>query len=307
VILVTYPEICSESFLDGLILFSTAVLPSLFPFLFITKMLTDFGLAQKLSATFDKPFRFLFGVNAKGFYVFLMSIICGYPVGAKILSDLIIDGQLSKSEAEDILPLCTSSGPLFVIGTVGVGMFGNKGFGIKLFAVHALSIIVLAFVLCNVKRLIFKKRTTQPLKKSNICCLDQVLAKNMTDTCASVLMVGGFISCFYLAIDILNNFGIMLPISYFLSWLLGIFGSNIELAKGISSGIIEMTRGCKDLALIGGEFSAVAISAILAFGGVSIILQSIAFLSKAKISSLKFLAIKTMQTAVAICIALILF
>ena len=232
-----------------------------------------------------------------------MSILCGYPIGAKILSDMVTNNQISKQEAEDMLPFCSSSGPLFVVGTVGAGMFGSKAFGAKLFLVHALSVVLVAFVLCNTKRL-FVKNKQNSKKTTTKKNLDQFLARNMIDTCSSVLMVGGFISFFYLVIDILTKFKILLPISFALAFVFCKFGIDANFANGISSGIVEMTRGCKELSAVGGNFGLVAASAIVAFGGISIILQSCAFFSKAKISSLKFLGIKIMQTAFAVCIAL---
>ena len=304
VVMVAYPEICSESFLDGLILFSSAVLPSLFPFLFITKMLTDFGLAQKIANFAKKPFKIVFGANPQSFYVLLMSLLCGYPVGAKIVSDMACNGQITKQEAEEMLPFCSSSGPLFVIGTVGFGMFGNKKFGIKLFLIHVLSVFAVAFIICNVRR-IFRKKNNYLNSFVVNKNLDQFLAKNMIDTCSSVLLVGGFISFFYLVIDILTKFKILFPLTYIFAFVFGVFGIDAAFAKGISSGIVEMTRGCQELSLVGGNFSLVAVSAILAFGGISIILQSIAFLSKARISIKKFLGIKIMQTAIAVCIAIL--
>ena len=90
-ILVIFPDVSGKSFLDGLLLFSYSVLPTLFPFLFITKMLTDLGMIEKITKAINKPFKLLFGTNGIAFYVFIMSIICGYPIGAKILSDLVFE------------------------------------------------------------------------------------------------------------------------------------------------------------------------------------------------------------------------
>lgn len=60
-----------------------------------------------------------------GAYAFIMGIISGYPVGAKIVTEFRKNGDCSKAEAERLLAFTNNSGPLFIIGTIGVSMFGN--------------------------------------------------------------------------------------------------------------------------------------------------------------------------------------
>lgn len=60
-----------------------------------------------------------------GAYAFIMGIISGYPVGAKIVTEFRLNGDCSKAEAERLLAFTNNSGPLFIIGTIGVSMFGN--------------------------------------------------------------------------------------------------------------------------------------------------------------------------------------
>lgn len=60
-----------------------------------------------------------------GAYAFIMGIISGYPVGAKIVTEFRKNGNCSRAEAERLLAFTNNSGPLFIIGTVGVSMFGN--------------------------------------------------------------------------------------------------------------------------------------------------------------------------------------
>lgn len=298
--LIIYPEVCAKSFTDGLLLFSCSVLPTLFPFLFLTKMLTDLGLVEKLCSVINKPFKRLFGVNGIALYVFLMSILCGYPVGAKILSDLVLENRISREEANQMLPFCTSSGPLFIVGVVGTQMLENKVLGAKLFAVHFVTVFVVAAVVCNFSRLKAKNgRNVQNSFRKTVVPLDDILSKSMTDSCSSILLIGGFISVFYVLVDVLTKFKVLSP----LSSLFSLIGCESNLANGIASGIFELTRGCRDIALSGSHTATVAISALLGFGGISIILQSSAFLSKARISLPKFILIKILQSTVAATLA----
>jgi hypothetical protein len=67
---------------------------------------------------------------------FICGIISGYPIGAKSVCDIYARGKISKSEAESLLAYCNNSGPLFVIGAVGVGIYGSLTVGVALYMVH---------------------------------------------------------------------------------------------------------------------------------------------------------------------------
>ncbi len=60
----------------------------------------------------------IFNVPGIGAYAFIMGIISGYPVGAKIVTEFRKNGECSKAEAERLLAFTNNSGPLFIIGTV---------------------------------------------------------------------------------------------------------------------------------------------------------------------------------------------
>ena len=84
---------------------------------------------------------------------------------------------------------------------------------------------------------------------------------------------------------------------------------NIEpyYATGISSGIIEMTRGIVEIkdgtSLL---LKLVIASSLVSFGGLSIIIQSLTFLSNTKINTLYFLFVKCVQVIFSIIFAIIL-
>ena len=48
-------------------------------------------------------------------------------------------GSITASEGERLLGFCNNSGPAFIIGAVGSGVFGSVKIGLLLYAVHILS------------------------------------------------------------------------------------------------------------------------------------------------------------------------
>ena len=56
--------------------------------------------------------------------------IGGYPIGAKLLSEMADDGRLSPADAETAMMFCYGSGPAFAAGVAGISIFGDMRFGL---------------------------------------------------------------------------------------------------------------------------------------------------------------------------------
>ena len=74
----------------------------------------------------------VFNVDGKGSFCFIMGLISGYPIGAKIACEFRKQNICSKIECERLLSFTNNSGPLFIVGTVGISMFGNTSIGLLL-------------------------------------------------------------------------------------------------------------------------------------------------------------------------------
>ena len=132
---------------NGLILWATAVVPSLFPFFVATEMLSYTNVISYLGKWLTPIMRPLFGVPGEAAFAFIMGLISGYPVGAKIVSNFIEQGICTKEEAERMLAFTNNSGPLFIIGTVGITLFGNTTIGVLLLITHILACISVGIIL----------------------------------------------------------------------------------------------------------------------------------------------------------------
>ena len=72
----------------------------------------------------------VFGINGNGASAFILGVLCGYPIGAKTAVDLYKNSYISKKEAENLICFSNNSGPLFIIGALGIGMLSSKSAGI---------------------------------------------------------------------------------------------------------------------------------------------------------------------------------
>lgn len=296
------PAVFSASTISGIKLFFNSVLPGLLPFMFLTKLLTELGLVFKVSRHFSKASQKIFGTPGVSIYCFFMSILSGYPIGAKIINDLYQKGQISSEDAKRMSLFCTTSGPIFVIGAVGVGMLSSFKLGAIIYTSHILSSLI-----CGIGyNLIFKaKNQTQ----TNIVFISEtdenIITKCLSDTINSLFLVGGFITIFYLLSEVFEILGIIAFLTKILGKVLPFLDTND--ISGFLYGLIEVTHGIKNLSLSLSPNIAL-ICGLISFSGVSIIMQSMSFLKQAKIKTHTFIFSKCVQMLLSIIICkLILF
>ena len=94
---------------NGLALWANCVIPSLFPFFIATELLNYTNIASFFGKFLSKFMRPIFNIPGEGAYAFIMGIISGYPVGAKIVSDFYEKGICTKNEAERMLAFTNNS------------------------------------------------------------------------------------------------------------------------------------------------------------------------------------------------------
>lgn len=93
----------------GLTLWATAVVPSLFPFFIATELLSYTNIIHIIGKLLNKFMRPIFNVPGEGAFAFIIGLISGYPVGAKVVCKLFHDGLCTKSEAERMLSFTNNS------------------------------------------------------------------------------------------------------------------------------------------------------------------------------------------------------
>lgn len=278
--LIISPDVYMASILNGLILWAKAVLPALFPFFFLSKMLTELGSVKYLAIYFRGITQKLFKVDGIASYAFIMSIFSGYPVGAKITSELYENGYINYSDMCKMCSFCSTSGPLFIIGTVGVGMLYSKTAGVIIFVCHFLGAILNGILwrnYCGGKNTIIANPPIKLEEKRG-----DLLNYTITNSVISIAVVGGFISLFCMFVDIGINTGVLEVISQILNYPLQLLGIDSAYSLPLTTGIVEITRGSLEISrvMLSHDFMLILIAALISFGGISTHLQSLAFLGK---------------------------
>ena len=289
-----YAAACAE----GIALWSKSVLPSLFPFMVTATLLTKTG-AAKLSDRLSPLMRSCKLPAAASLCVFL-SALSGYPVGSRTLLDMKNAGLIREKDTTRAAIVCSTSGPMFLLGSVGNAMFSDIRAGWILLAAHFGSVFLFYAL-----RAPFLPPADDPAKlpvssqKSN-----NVFAESIQGAVISILCVGGFIAYFCVIARALENTKLMEIPVFLLSSFFSLFGAESS-ARALTYGLLESTRGCAALAAAGGLFALPCAAFCVTFGGASILAQQIAFLKPAGVKIGKFIAAKFLQAVIAffLCLA----
>lgn len=279
--------------LDGALVWATILLPSLFPFIFFSRLFTTFDVTQNLAKPFSRITNKLYNCPASSAYVFLLSVLCGYPIGAKLLSDLYLDGKISKGQAYRSVSFVSNCGPMFIVGSVGVGMLHSPKAGIVILICHILGSLFNGLIY----RKSWKNYDDIFLPQKNINNAQTSISDIVFSSINSVLMVGGYVIIFFIVAEVFTSLKIFSPICF----LLKSVGINPKISEGILCGLLEITKGSKMLSVASSNLRIVVPMCcfLITFGGFSTFMQSYTFLEKTGMKKSVLLIQKTTQALIA--------
>ena len=238
----------------------------------------------------------LFNVRGEGAFAFIMGIISGYPVGAKIACNFRKNNICSKEECERLLSFTNNSGPLFIIGSVGLSMYKNSSIGLLLFITHILGCISVGIVFRFWKKKKISKNLVLKNKKSidsnkktlvSFSNLGEVLAESITSSISTIVLIGGFVVIFSSIISIVKASGLLNLVTITFSPFFNFLDIDTSFISPLFSGFLEITNGiniisniaCKKFSL-----NIIFTAFLLGFGGISILLQVLSITSKTDLS-----------------------
>ena len=274
------PQYYMKQTLLGLDVFAKNVFPSLFPFFVFSKILTGLNCINDFSKHFGNITKKLYHCSGVSAYALFISIISGYPVGAKVVSELYQQQQLSYKEVNRVITFTSTSGPLFIIGTVGIGMLNNFKCGVIMLTCHILASLINGLLYRNKD---YNSKDFLTTYQSNFVAPDinKVISDSVYNSVVSVLLVGAYIVIFFMLISLINALHIFSPICFIACKL----GLEPKIINAVLNGVVEITRGCLDISNLNCSLSlkTVLCGGIISLGGLSVAFQGFAFLGKCKV------------------------
>lgn len=279
-----------ESVKNSTTLFINSVFPSLFPFFLFTELILNSNTIDVLVQYFGNIISKIFKINKNSSPAIIIGFLCGYPMGAKVVSELYEQNKISSNDAKRLLLFVNNCNPIFIISTIGISIFENLKIGIILFISHFLSSVIIGIISVKFNNILNTKRSKNNnfdhiLEKKNDENLSffDILKKSVIKSFFTLSNILGFIIIFNLLFDNLNTIiTSIIPNDYISCFL---------------SGLFEVTRGCKDIASIKLElnYKLCLISFILGFSGLCILCQIYSCIYKQKFRFKELLISKITQ------------
>lgn len=284
--LILFPEESVAAARDGVELCLNVILPSLFPFFVLSTLCVELGLIQGLGRLLERVMYPLFHVNGACSVAFLLGIVGGYPVGARTAIELYEKGECSKTEAERLLSFCNNSGPAFILGVVGAGIFASSTAGLWLYGAHvAASVLVgLLFRFYGGHGSEAPHLNSSPISATGFA---DAFTGSVKNAFYGTLNICGFVIFFTVLIRLLFLTGIITALATGITWLLRGFGMQQAWAEGLLSGVIEMTSGVWTLRDVAGTLgNRLCMAAfILGWAGLSVHCQVLSFIGSSGLST----------------------
>ena len=234
---------------NGIELCLRSIIPSLFPFCLLTKLICSSLLGKRIP--FVQRIVRLTGIPAGAESILLLGFIGGYPIGAQCIDDAYQAGTISGCDAARMLAFCNNVGPAFLFGILSV-LFPCTLPLWGLYIIHILSAIIVGIIL--------------PEKSVDICTLQPKASLTLPQALESSIKTMASVCSWIVVFRIILEFG-----ERWFFWTLDPVG------QATIAGLLEMSNGC--IALLNVQklgLRYILCSLFLGFGGCCVGMQTAA-------------------------------
>lgn len=263
-----YSKECSQGVLRGLGFCVTVLVPSLFMFMIIASYISNSAVAEIISKPFAVVTQKALHLPKESASVIILSLIGGYPIGARCVESLYESKGLSEAQAKKLSLIAVSSGPGFVINFVGFALLNSKKAGIILFVSQLVGFFATAFF---TGRLIKTDSESVVVKKES----NGGFVKAVEKGCKATIDMCAMVIAFSVIISIIDEVLKKYP-----------------LLCDILTGVLEVTTACNRLCL---KYPLYIISFVIGFGGLCVHAQIFSALKNLRINKVLFFAFRIIQ------------
>lgn len=257
-------------------IFNNKIFPSLFPFFILSELLINYGFIEFSSILF-KPLMKLFKINSNCSFIFVMSMISGFPSSAKYTKDLYDKKYINSLEATKVLTFTHFSNPLFILGFISLIL--NKKIGLYILIIHYLTNIIIGLIF---RKIIKTDINTNNKINNNYQSFSNVLSNSIINGFKTLFLILGTMIVFLTITNLINKY----------------IGLN-PLLKGIFNGLLEMTGGINTISNlnISLKLKSTLIGMIISFGGISVHMQIKSIISNTDIKYYPYLVARILHSA----------
>lgn len=193
ILIIIFPDISNKGVSRGLVISANVIIPSMFPFMVCVLMIIKSGVMVN-NALVKKFLHYVFGHNFNMFFVFVLSMLGGYPVGARLINEMYDKKIINNKTADIMLMYCVNAGPAFITAAVGKGVFNSYKIGASLLISHLASSFIIA-IICG--RYLRKYNTHTASNNYNLpISFSETFVTSVSDAASSILKICSFIIIF---------------------------------------------------------------------------------------------------------------
>lgn len=275
--------------LAGLKLWFTKMIPTLLPFMMLSGIMVRMNLTERFGTLLYPVFYPLFHLSKNAVYCIVMGFLCGFPMGARVITELYERKRISREEASWLLAFCNNIGPVYFMGFV-LPMIARIRLVPYLFGMYGLPLLY-GWVLRLLKRFpcgypdsryIISSQSTSSAstlgvnRNSFFYSMDEAVQSAIE----GITSLGGYMILF----NLFNLFPHILVTQFWKS-------SPRTLAfLAICNGFLEITGGISRM----GAALPLAVLLLLPFGGLSCIAQTYSIIKRTDLSMKEYILHKTL-------------
>ena len=271
----------------GLEVCAGVIVPALLPFMIVSALLTGLGLPRLLARAAGPVFTRLFGVSGAAAAPFLLGLTGGYPGGAAATAELCRRGELGAEEGSRLLPFCGNTGPAFIIGATGLGVFSSVSAGVLLYVSHILAAVAVG-VLLSIGRPRAAPGAAAVKDPIEVRALASVLPESVKTAVVSTMNICGYVVFFSVITSLLDAPGVFTSAAAYLAARLGL---EMRFTRALLTGFLELGNGVSAMrGLAPSPLNLALASFTLGFGGLSVHCQTLAAVDGTDIKTARYFA-----------------
>ena len=281
------PRIAAKGASQGLNFCLEMLIPSLFIFMFLASFIVNSGISKKFQKLLSPLTKFLFYLPGCTAPVIILSLIGGYPVGAKGAKTLFFKKEINNEQLNRLMCFAVNAGPAFIINIVGSLLTKNYLFGQILFLTQILLsflISCLSGIIAKIKKIKFYEQNTND--KNNNIHISNSLILSCEETSKTMVNMCSLIILFCTIIEVIQN----LDIYTLLINKLSLINITPDITKSIITSLLEITSGCFMATDLNAPLMVTAFA--VGYGGICAHLQIKYILKNTDFNYLKFCIIR---------------
>ena len=232
VLLLKNSSLASKEVINALKICADMLIPSLFPLMVISEIMTSIGAIEKLTNKLSVPISKILGVSKNATVPYFLGLFGGYASSCKSATMLYKSGKISKGDCESIIALSNMPSLAFMTGFIGIGIFNSSSVGWILWFITVLSTLALG----PVNKLLFKKDADLYISHFKEQKTGKGFSKAVVDAIAhsayAMLIICACVVFFSVLMSVLKLYMIDFPFS---EGVKNIALCTLEITKGIST------------------------------------------------------------------------